>query len=144
MRREAVQEERHRANGRESRGGDLDGTGDLSNLGGEDAIGGDMPLERIIEAENRYPERLLNINRQCKLNTITQFIVSTLETTLCLYLAYRCDASFQNEHNDNLDSTGAAEARSARDLLRQLIDWAKRIPYFTNLRTEDQVREREG
>ncbi len=62
MRREAVQEERHRANsngsGRESRdgrGGDLDGMGDLGSVGGADAIGGaDMPLDRIIEAESRY------------------------------------------------------------------------------------------
>lgn len=47
MRREAVQEERHRSNGRESRDGKGENEVESTSLGS-----GDMPIDRILEAES--------------------------------------------------------------------------------------------
>ena len=47
MRREAVQEERHRSNGRESR----DGKGGENEVESTSPGSGDMPIDRIVEAE---------------------------------------------------------------------------------------------
>jgi len=118
MRREAVQEERTRAGGRENR--DARGGGNENEVestsGGQ--LGGDMPVDRIVEAENI------------------------------------CENSMAGGSNNNATLTGdpAADIRmhsgfandvgnhtTRRQMLHQLVEWAKHVPLFSELKLDDQV-----
>ena len=109
MRREAVQEERHRTNGgRDSRDGknnnednnSVDNSGQMGSGSGNP----DMAIERILEAEN---------------------------------IAEGGDQPTSNlADNMRQQHPGFADKRK---MLTQLVEWAKHIPHFSDLKIDDQV-----
>ncbi|TRY76156.1 hypothetical protein TCAL_03513 [Tigriopus californicus] len=117
MRREAVQEERNRS-GSSASGGNGGGGAAGSGKGGDNEVesstGGppmsDMPIERIIEAEN----------------------ISEL------------GGAFSRKDSDDLQAhmPGGFEGDqpNKRKMLQQLVEWAKHIPHFTDLKIEDRIK----
>nr|AID52845.1 ultraspiracle [Tigriopus japonicus] len=116
MRREAVQEERNRS-GSSASGGANNGGGtgvgkegevESSTPGGQTSS--DMPIERIIEAEN----------------------ISEL------------GGAFSRKDSEDLQAhmTGGFEGDqpNKRKMLQQLVEWAKHIPHFTDLKIEDRIK----
>ncbi len=113
MRREAVQEERHRANGgRDSRDGNKDEV--ESSIGGGDGGAGrnDMPIERILEAENIAEKGAPGGG-------------GGAENDIRTHPGFVQDVGNQT---------------TKKNMLCQLVGWAKHIPHFTSLKRDDQVR----
>ncbi len=121
MRREAVQEERHRTTssngggpgGKAGENGDLDAAGGGGGGGVGSRSGSSMPIERIIEAEN-IAEGTFNNGEE---------------------------AGSQNKGSGGSGFVNDLDNKTTKEkMLRQLVEWAKHIPHFTDLKTEDQVR----
>jgi hypothetical protein len=119
MRREAVQEERTRSNnGRESRdgrGGNNDNEVESTSGGGN--IGGDMPIDRIVEAENICEKSMAAGG-------------NNLSTGGDASMDIRMHSGFANDVGNHT---------TRRKMLHQLVAWAKHIPLFSDLKLDDQV-----
>ncbi len=126
MKREAVQEERHRSqSGRESR----DGKGGGGAGGGENEVEssssggqGDMPVERILEAEN--------IAESGSSSNANQPGGGGQQSSDDLRM-----------HQGFVDDVGNHVTK--RKMLSQLVAWAKHIPHFDELKKDDQVSWRQ-
>ena len=114
MRREAVQEERQRTNNGGG-GGGAGGSNNNKNDNEVESTSGihDMPIERILEAEN-LAEGGQGGQGAASNNDML-----------------RMHPGFGTE---------LTQATNKRKMLHQLVEWAKLIPHFTDLKTEDQVR----
>ena len=111
MRREAVQEERNR------------GSGGGGGGGGSSAGPGPMTRDTSIDAE-------LPIGNPASEMPMER-IVTAEESTEFFYSGDRL----------RLGETGLAGSTTRERMLHQLLKWAKKIPHFNDLKTEDQVRQ---
>ena len=117
MRREAVQEERNRT------GSNKDGSGGSKDTGGSGGGGMDVDITE---------------------NAVTDF--TDMPMDLILQAEHTMDINYEERMRKR--SGGAAGANlpdqasmtTREKMLLQLVDWAKNIPNFTNLRMDDQVR----
>lgn len=113
MRREAVQEERNRGQGKGRAGEGGAGGGENGGEMENSTSFGDMAIERIIEAENVSE------------NGAAAAATSSGSGTGVLQKQMMGQGSFKS---------------NKKKMLHQLVEWAKRIPRFTDLRTEDQIK----
>lgn len=104
MKREAVQEERNRSSGGGGGGNNSqkDTSGEMEPSG--TGIQSEMPLERILGAENAV------------------------------------DNLFEGRVRHHSGANNDVEETTREKMLHQVIDWAKHIPHFTDLRKEDQIK----
>ena len=118
MRREAVQEERHRANEKGNGGGKGEGKGQHGEEGntGFPRAGNTMPIERIVEAENIA-------------------LGGGDENNAAMAGVGKGGNNSSSAFVQDLDNKNTKEK-----MLRQLVEWAKHIPHFQDLKVDDQVR----